>query len=525
MSVTWERFSGATDTFAVRLSFMPDPDHGIAAEADESSSWGALQIWVAGQNLCAHVDQGEVLQYSHWYLLSFLEWLADNWNPLFHEERLPNRNIEVTAAASLDRTRNAPSLASEDEILLWEEERYEWRSRHAIRSGRAGGLFPNVIIRRVRDAIEISWDDEPLAGTQSDFAYSFSGGAALLPPSQVANPLFEVAAEAIAHLYAQHPESARIQKIKSVLDSLSLPTQDETRLSWLAGLRSPRFRTGVVEEAGGRIRDSWEHIRRVIGDSTAAARAAFAVEERTPLVVSGSCQAALLFGSVSPTVSEADVQRLSALLVRQYDAVGDAHTRLEEYAEECPVSLHTPAWEQGYDLAESLHDEIRSDGFVDIDEFVDSLGIQRTSIQLDDVNIRACSLVGPQHVPTIALNSSYARGNSAHVNRFSAAHELCHLLFDRTHGRRVALASGPWAPVSIERRANAFAAMFLMPPHLLREAIAASPEPINTPEGVSFVASRLQVGFHAAVEHLYNLTFMTEEEKDLLLGRLYGASR
>ncbi|MCX5269738.1 ImmA/IrrE family metallo-endopeptidase [Streptomyces sp. NBC_00199] len=525
MAVTWERFSGSTDTFAIRLSFMPDPDHGAGAEPDESSSWGAMQVWVAGQNLCAHVDQGEVLQSSHWYLLPFLEWLADNWNPLLHEERLPNRNVEATAVASLDLTRNAPSLASESQIVSWEEERYDWRSRHAIRSGRAGGLFPNVIIRRLRDAVEISWDDEPLAGTQSDFAYSFSGGAAILPPSQVANPLFEVATEAINHLYVQHPESARIQKIRSVLGTLSAPTQDEDRLGWLAGLRSPSFRSGAIEEAGGRIRNSWEHIRRAIGDSTAAARAALVVEERTPLVVSGSCQAALLFGSVSPTVSEADVQRLAALLVQRYDAAGDAHARLEEYAEECLVSLHTPAWEQGYDLAESLHDEIQPDEFVDVDEFVDSLGIQRTSIQLEDVNIRACSLVGPQHVPTIALNSSYARGNSPHVNRFSVAHELCHLLYDRNRGRRLALASGPWAPVNIERRANAFAAMFLMPPHLVEEAISASPAPINTPEGISFVAGRLRVGFQAAVEHLYNLTFMTEEEKESLLGRMYGTSR
>ncbi|MGW0602548.1 ImmA/IrrE family metallo-endopeptidase [Streptomyces sp. NPDC002640] len=519
MPVTWERFSGATDAFAVRMSFMPDPDGGAAAEPEESSSWGALQIWVAGQNLCAHVDQGEVLQSSHWYLLPFLEWLTDNWNPLFHEEKLPNRNAEATAVTSLDRTRNAPPLATEGQILSWEEEWYDWRSRHAMRSARAGGLFPNVVIRRVRDQIEVSWDDEPLAGTQSDFGYSFNGGAALLPPHQVANPLFEVATEAISHLHSQHPESARILKVKSALESLRSSTQDEMRLSWLAGLRSYRFRSGVIEEVGSRVKDSWEQFRKSVGTS-AAAHAALSVEDRTPLVVTGSCQAALLFGSVSPTISEPDVERLASLLVDQYDASGSAHARLEEYAEESLVSLRSPAWEQGYELAESLHDEIQSEGFVDVDAFLDSLGVQQTSIRLEDVNIRACSLVGPQHLPTIALNSSYARGNSPHVNRFSVAHELCHLLYDRTHGKRLALASGPWAPVSVERRANAFAAMFLMPPHLLRKVISESPDPVNTPEGVSFVASRLQVGFHAAVEHLYNLTFMTEEEKKILLRRV-----
>jgi hypothetical protein len=67
--------------------------------------------------------------------------------------------------------------------------------------------------------------------------------------------------------------------------------------------------------------------------------------------------------------------------------------------------------------------------------------------------------------------------------------------------------------------------MFLMPPHLVREAISLSPAPINTPEGISFVSTRLRVSLHAAIEHLYNLTFMTEEEKELLLRRSNGPAR
>ncbi|MGW0854883.1 ImmA/IrrE family metallo-endopeptidase [Streptomyces sp. NPDC002690] len=524
MAVTWERFSGATDAFAIRLSFMPDPDRGSAAEPEESSSWGALQIWVAGQNICAHVDQGEVLQSSHWYLLPFLEWLADAWNPLLHEERLPNRNLESTAVTSLDRTRNAPPLATEQAILAWEEEWYDWRSRHALRSARAGGLLPNLVLRRVRDTVEVSWDDEPLAGTESDFAFSFSGGAALLPPKDVANPLFEVASAAVDYLYAQHPDSARIQKVKTALASLKVPAENSARLSWLAGLRLPSLGPGVAEEVGGRIGESWERVRSALGNSPAA-QAALTIEGKTPLVVTGSCQAALLFGSVSPTISAPDVESLAALLIEQYDGSGEVHSLLEEYSEGVSVSLRSPAWEQGYELAETLHDEIESVGFVDIEEFVDSLGIQQKSIRLADVNVRGCSLVGPQHVPTIALNSSYVRGNSVRVNRFSIAHELCHLLYDRDRGKRLAIASGPWAPVNIERRANAFAAMFLMPTPLLQEAISASPDSVSTVEGVAFVANRLQVSFHAAVEHLFNLTFMTEEEKQALLGRPNGSSR
>jgi hypothetical protein len=107
MTVRWEKFTGSTDVFAIRLSFSPDPDEGIAIDPDESASWGRLQLWVKGQDLCAHVDQGELLEGVHWYMLSFLEWLVAAWNPLLHEERLPNRNIGDTAIESLAITRNA----------------------------------------------------------------------------------------------------------------------------------------------------------------------------------------------------------------------------------------------------------------------------------------------------------------------------------------------------------------------------------------------------------------------------------
>jgi hypothetical protein len=109
MTVRWERFTGSTDIFAVRIAFTPDPDIGAAADPEESASWGSFQLWARGQNLCAHVDQGEVLQSTHWYMLPLLEWLADNWNALLHEEKLPNRNSADTAVDALSTTRFAPS--------------------------------------------------------------------------------------------------------------------------------------------------------------------------------------------------------------------------------------------------------------------------------------------------------------------------------------------------------------------------------------------------------------------------------
>ena len=43
MTVKWEKFSGSTDVFAIRLSFSPDPDEGVAIDREDSASWGRLR--------------------------------------------------------------------------------------------------------------------------------------------------------------------------------------------------------------------------------------------------------------------------------------------------------------------------------------------------------------------------------------------------------------------------------------------------------------------------------------------------
>src|SRR5690348_7560923 len=80
---------GSKERFAVRFAFQRDPDHGRAATPEECISWGAFEIWAAGRNLCKHLDCSQPLPSVHWYLLPLLEWFAENWDFLLHEERLP----------------------------------------------------------------------------------------------------------------------------------------------------------------------------------------------------------------------------------------------------------------------------------------------------------------------------------------------------------------------------------------------------------------------------------------------------
>src|SRR2546427_10846495 len=96
-------------------------------------------------------------------------------------------------------------------------------------------------------------------------------------------------------------------------------------------------------------------------------------------------------------------------------------------------------------------------------------------------------------MPAIIQNESSFSYRHAAAARFTLTHELCHLLVDETRGKKLAIASGPWAPRGLEQRANAFAAMFLMPPQLIQRAIADLPDPIHDIASISSIANKLQV--------------------------------
>jgi len=154
-----------------------------------------------------------------------------------------------------------------------------------------------------------------------------------------------------------------------------------------------------------------------------------------------------------------------------------------------------------------------SAGWVDIHAVLDRLQIKVTKIDLTDDQLRAVSVFGPMQRPHMFCNRRTQWGQSAGVERFTLAHELCHLLLDREYGDELAVASGPWAPVAIEQRANAFAAAFLMPTWLLREALASLDMPFDAPEGIATVAREIRVSASSLIDRLYNLGELSFDDR------------
>jgi Zn-dependent peptidase ImmA (M78 family) len=508
MGTRWERLAGDTSEFALRLAFAPDPDDGQAAEPEVSMSWGSFQLWVEGRNLCAHQEHGERTESVHWYLLPLMEWFAENWNPLLHEERLPARNEGDTAWASLLATRFPPWAIQDDtrRASRWESAWQKWWQRHAIRAASEGGLFPDVVLRRIRDRVEISWGQTRTEGMPDHFDFSESErGYSRLEPQRIARPLYDVLVSASEYLKSLSPKSRRFRKLhRQILAVKSVEEHREQRLMWLAGL-------GTDEKS---IRAGWRRVTSYLAGYAGSARRAILEPLESPLVVTGSCHASLMFGSVSPNIEKRDVVELARLMIDLHAPRGGP-SAIDDARRSVPLKeAATPPWYQGYELAESLHDgldpEFMEGESVDIERIIEKQGVKIVYRQLSDGTIRGVALDGERHRPGILVNSRNIANAHPFGRRFTLAHELCHLLFDREVGAHLAIASGPWAPHDVERRANAFAAMFLMPNELVRRAISALAGSLETKDAVQSVANRLRTGFEATLWHLKNLGYIDD---------------
>ena len=500
MSAHWE--SGDRERFAVKIAFQRDPDEGISAAPEEAVSWGALQIWVNGVNLCAHARGGQSMEAMHWYLLPLLEWIAHNWDALLHEQHLPNENQGRDAAEALEAGRFPPLRLEGDEAACrWEENWHAWWSRHALQAARDGGLLPSVLFRRWRGEVEISWSPTGL----EDARMLAPEGCARFGPHEVAEPLYEILRETSGYLVERMPESSRITALREMVDALCDAERREQRLAWLIGLRGD-MPTGE---------ERWRKVVSAVRERNPAAAQAVFQTPQDGAVVLGSCDAALMFGSVSPDIGETDALTLADCLAGLFEAEPPP-CPLDGLARPAPLHDRVKPWEQGYELALDFLEDGAPGGAGDIDAMLEGLGVRYETITLDDQGIRGVALAGPNHRPAILLNNAHDTYRFPSGRRHSKAHELCHLLYDRAYGTRVALVSGPWAPPELEQRANAFAAMCLMPPARLREALAGAEHPIDTPEGVAEAAKALNTSFTATLNHLYNLGFLDESAREAI---------
>ena len=178
-----------------------------------------------------------------------------------------------------------------------------------------------------------------------------------------------------------------------------------------------------------------------------------------------------MFGTLTPQTSELDADTLLAALEDARSDLPEVSALTSLIENRAPPSREA-AWEEGYDVALHVLDSLQLPGsrlsYIDVGRVLSSLGIRMKHMLVGDESLRGIAIAGAGFSPTLVVNDSARWNQSTEGLRFTLAHELAHILLDRGAARRITHASTPWAAESLERRANAFAAMLLMPPKAAR---------------------------------------------------------
>ncbi|HEY7507316.1 MAG TPA: hypothetical protein VH621_06880, partial [Nitrososphaera sp.] len=375
MSVQREFLAGDTDHFAFKIALQRDPHEAEAATPEHALSWGSFQLWVAGQNLCAHLEEDEVVDSVHWYMLPLLEWFVSQWDCLLHEERLPVHNARPDAWSSLVATAFPPPGITEDKTEQWATAWHAWWGRHCLLACREGGLYPDVYVRRWRDLVELSWGPARVAGKPGHYRFLAERGYVRCKPNEVALALYDVISHVVDYWLSQIPESVRLQQLKRNVQALqkSDTSRTQRRLALLAGLG-----TDIVQ-----MEERWQEVYRqfvcrriypvemhsvadqfVFGemhpDVSQAMRGVVDITEEGVAVLR-SCHATLIFSSVSPMIEIADIALLFGKLVDLYAlyATKSDPQELRKLVRAEPLERSDQhAWKQGYRLAEDVLDDL-----------------------------------------------------------------------------------------------------------------------------------------------------------------------
>ena len=224
-----------------------------------------------------------------------------------------------------------------------------------------------------------------------------------------------------------------------------------------------------------------------------------------------------MLGDLSPNISSDAAATLLAEYFNARIGAGDSGG-LTKFVSEIPAWMASSPWHNGYSLALDILDEIDPEpeaSTTRIECMLENLGVGDRNVNLGEQGPRGVALAGGGLRATILVNLDSLR-NSGRGRRFTLAHEFCHSLFDRSRARPLAHSSTPWASPSVEQRANAFAAMLLMPP--TRAKLPDAADLTELKQAVDRLADKMKVGRVALKRHLANIGEIDADELDSLLG-------
>lgn len=111
------------------------------------------------------------------------------------------------------------------------------------------------------------------------------------------------------------------------------------------------------------------------------------------------------------------------------------------------------------------HEQRQDDEDVNVERILGRLAVGLENVDLQTQLLDAVCCWGPRHGPAVLINASGEHASTEPGRRATLAHELCHLLVDRSSALPLAEVYGGHTYKDVEARANAFAAELLLPKH------------------------------------------------------------
>ena len=238
--------------------------------------------------------------------------------------------------------------ATDEQGQAYYQAAQQWYLCHGLRAAAAGGLFPDLFLRRFANDIEVSWLPTLPQFASKDFSFMLEPGSSCLAVAEVAEPLWQAltwfTTAAPPELDEADRESwqaicARIHR----LAQLSVPEMEKVFLAaevWEAVTKTGMWAANTTTTKAI-ARGTNKTINMAAGAATKAA-SALTESLRLPQVpaVRTFSPAVAMFGGVNPALGSQDVSSLLAVLAAQCGGADEEIlTRLVATDENAPLAI------------------------------------------------------------------------------------------------------------------------------------------------------------------------------------------
>lgn len=471
------RLMDVSTNFSITLKFDSVKDQS------ENLGWGELALAI-NENLVWFQQDEESSPESgrsqprlvHWTWVELLSYLGENWAHLMYEEIYP---LDLQPETPLDlrgmaEKRWVDAQLDEEQVFDEDEEVFDFERRHNLASGLKGIFLPSIYIVREGNLAWVCSKADHGKETSEVWRFSFE---------VIKQTLMDLGDKIANHLeHSTHQRAVRAVAIWK----RALEQNFETIISLRSGLNE----SDLLAFAAANDQDYWE-LNSQYDDSEILAAARL-----TP-------------GNMELTSRK---QLLDVIKLTPYRATPE----LDSLSAECSTVLSendgARPFVQGNAVALWLRDRLNISLQQQFDPFslLESWGVSVSEINTQE-DLEALAFWGRSHGPAILINKSGAINAKTSGVRTTLAHEIGHLLMDRSGSLPFADAIGGNTPEWIEKRARAFAAELLLPRELIKSIaqgyfmISESQSYSEDLDQVIKMASReLDVSTGLVIHQLYN---------------------